>query len=223
MKNAIFMLMLFVSYAIILGGCASGPKAYQDLDSSAKLQPAQNYHNTLLYRMPGLEGKKYAKFIIDPVQIYSGEDAQFGSVSKEDRQIVAGFIRDEFTRVLKDRYTVVTQPGPGVLRLKFTLAGLELTKTALATVTHVIPVGLVLNIGKSAAGMPGSFMGSVTLAGELYDGETNTLVFAFVTKKSPNAMNVTTMLSGLDAAKKAITEVAEKFVEEVDKTRKGEK
>jgi len=57
----------------------------------------------------------------------------------------------------------------------------------------------------------GSFMGSVTLVGEFYDGETNTLVYAFLVKKTPDAMDMLTVFTGIDAPKKAITETAVKF------------
>jgi hypothetical protein len=65
--------------------------------------------------------------------------------------------------------------------------------------------------------MNGAFMGSVTLVGEFYDGETNTLVYAFLVKKTPDAMDMLTVFTGLDAPKKAITETAEKFRETIDK------
>jgi hypothetical protein len=175
----------------------------------------------LIYKKPGVEEKRYVKFIVDPVEIYKGEDARFDGVPPEDQKKIAEFVESEFTRILQDSYAVVYAPGPDVLRLKFTLAGLEKTKPAMATVTHVIPIGLAMNLGKSAAGMSGSFMGSVTLAGELYDSQTNTLVFSFLTKKAPNAMDVTTVLTGLDAAKKSVTELAEKFKENIDKIQKG--
>jgi hypothetical protein len=215
--------MLFVSCAIILGGCAGGPQEYKGLESASKLQPSADFPHTLIYKKPGVDGKKYTKFIIDPVEIYKGEDAQFGGVPLEDQKKIAEFVKTEFTRILQNGYAIVNAPGPDVLRLKFTLAGLEKTNPAMATVTHVIPIGLVMNLGKSAAGMNGSFMGSVTLAGELYDSQTNTLVFSFLTKKAPNAMDITTVLTGLNAAKKSVTEMAEKFKENIDKIQKGTK
>lgn len=218
MRACIIILFLSVFF---LTGCASGPQGYKDLESASKLQPSADFPHTLIYKKPGVEEKRYVKFIVDPVEIYKGEDARFDGVPPEDQKKIAEFVESEFTRILQDSYAVVYAPGPDVLRLKFTLAGLEKTKPAMATVTHVIPIGLAMNLGKSAAGMSGSFMGSVTLAGELYDSQTNTLVFSFLTKKAPNAMDVTTVLTGLDAAKKSVTELAEKFKENIDKIQKG--
>ncbi len=221
MKRLYFVIILAMVFCV--AGCASGPQEYKGLESSSRLQPSADFPHTLIYKKPGIEGKKYTKFIIDPVEIYKGEDARFGGASPEDQQKIAEFVKTEFTRILQDGYAIVDAPGPNVLRLKFTLAGLEKTNPAMATVTHVIPIGIVMNLGKSAAGMNGSFMGSVTLAGELYDSGTNTLVFSFLTKKAPNAMDITTVFTGLDAAKKSVTELAEKFKENIDKIQKGTK
>ncbi len=221
MKRLYFVIVLAMVFFV--AGCAGGPQEYKGIESASKLQPSADFPHTLIYKKPGIEGKKYTQFIIDPVEIYKGEDARFGGASPEDQQKIAEFVKTEFTRILQDGYAIVNAPGPNVLRLKFTLAGLEKTNPAMATVTHVIPIGIVMNLGKSAAGMNGSFMGSVTLAGELYDSQTNTLVFSFLTKKAPNAMDITTVFTGLDAAKKSITELAEKFKENIDKIQKGTK
>jgi hypothetical protein len=216
MKIRISSFMVLLSIIALLAGCAGGPKPIEGLESSSKLQASAEFPAALVYKKDGIDGKKYVKFLFDPVEIYSGADAQFNNVSEADKKILADFIKSEFTRVIQGKYAIVDKAGPDVLRIKFTLAGIEMTKPALATMTRVTPVGLALNLGKSAAGMSGSFMGSVTLSGEFYDSGTNSLVFAFLTKRGPNAMDVTTMMTGLDAAKKAITEIADKFRENID-------
>jgi hypothetical protein len=192
-------------------------KKYSDIESSNLMQPKAGAPNTLIFKKEGVDGKRYIKFIFDPVEIYDGKDADFGGVSKKDIDMVAGFMKSEFTRVIEGKYKIVSKPGPDVLRVKLILAGLEMTSPAMAVATRIIPFGLAMNLGKSAAGMSGSFTGSVTCAGEFYDSETNMLLYSFLTKRSPNAMDVTVVLTGLDASKKAITEIAEKFVETVDK------
>ncbi len=146
-----------------------------------------------------------------------GRDADFGSVSQKEIKEIADFYRSEFIRVLDGRYPVVNAPGPNVLRIKLILAGVETTRSAIAVATRIIPFGLAMNLGKSAAGIKGSFIGTATCAAEFYDTETNVLVASFITKRGPNAMDLTAVLTGLDAAKKAITDLAEKFVETIDK------
>lgn len=219
MKRAV--LAVLVLMCLFIGtfgiGHAGELKKYSGIESSSEMQPKPGASDTMIFKKEGVDGKKFVKFLFEPVEIYQGDDADFGSVSKKDIAEVADFMKSEFERVLQGKYPVVNAPGPGVLRIKLTLAGIELTRPALAVATRLIPFGLALNIGKSAAGISGSFTGSVTCAGELYDAETNTLVYAFLTRRGPNAMDVTSVLTGLDAAKKAVTEIAEKFVDAVDK------
>jgi len=216
MKQAIFIVIL-LSLITFGTGYADDPKKYPGLESSSRLQPQPSVPETLIFKKEGADAKKYTKFLFDPVEIYKEQDAGFGGVSREDIKTIADFMKSEFARVLQGKYEIVKKPGPGVLRIKLTLAGFELTRPALAVMTRVIPVALALNLGKSAAGMQGSFTGSVTFAGEFFDSETNTLLYAFLTKRGPNAMDVTAVFTGLDAAKIAITEIAEKFIETVDR------
>ncbi|HOG39253.1 MAG TPA: DUF3313 domain-containing protein [Syntrophorhabdaceae bacterium] len=216
MKKLIIF-VVFLSMIAVGTVYGSGLKKYSDIESSSQMQPKQDTPDTLIYKREGVDGKKFVRFIIEPVVIYQGDDADFGSVSKKEIRTVADFMKSEFERVLQGKYQIVDVPGTGVLRIKLTLAGIELTRPALAVATRIIPFGLALNLGKSAVGMNGSFTGSVTCAGEFYDAETNILVYSFLTRRSPNAMDVTAVLTGLDASKKAITEIAEKFIEMVDK------
>jgi hypothetical protein len=216
MKKVIFIVVLLslIAYGT---GYADEPKKYPGLESSSQLQPQPTTPETLIFKKEGANAKKYIKFLFDPVEIYQGQDAGFGSVSKKDINTVADFMKNEFARVLQGKYEIVKKHGPDVLRIKLTLAGLETTIPALAIATRIIPVGLALNLGKSAVGMQGSFTGSVTFAGEFFDSETNTLLYAFLTRRGPNAMDISAVLTGLDAAKMAITEIAEKFIETVDR------
>ncbi len=214
---ALLPLILFVA------GCATEqPKDYSGLASASKLEAQKEGPAEYLYKNPGIDFKQYTKFIIPPVAIYNGPDASFGDVPDKDKQEMADFIRSEFAKVLSEGgYPVVTQPGPGVAKLQFTLAGLELTKPALSTISHLAPVGIAMNLGKGATKNQGSFMGSVIFAGEIYDSQSNTLIVAFVTKQHASALDYTAITSKLDSAKAGVTSGAELFKARLDKLHKG--
>jgi len=217
MKRNLGVLLAILLAAALLTACGSKVKPYRDLDSSAVLKQKLDRTDTLIYKKPSADGKKYVKFLFEPVRIYHGPDDDFGNTSRADQETIAAFIDKEFKRVLKGKYEITDTSGPGVMRVRFTLVGMQVTRPALATATHLVPIGLATNIAKGAGGMSGSFMGSVSLAGEFYDGQDNTLVYAFVTKRGPNAMDVTAMFTGLDAARHAVTDLAEKFLETIDR------
>lgn len=60
-------------------------------------------------------------------------------------------------------------------------------------------------------------MGSVVFAADFYDSTTNELVASMVTRQEPNAMDVTVVLSGLDAARVGVTQGAEKLLAAINK------
>jgi hypothetical protein len=212
-------LVLVLAGCLCLAGCAAAPTTgnYSELPDRDRLQPNARFPRSQVYVAEGVTFGQYAQFIIDPVAVYQGADASWNGVSEEAKHEMAQFVRSEFARALQPGYPVVEQPGPGVLRLKFTLVDLELTRPMLATASHLMPVGLAMNLGKGAAGAKGSFMGSVTLAGELIDARTGEVVASFLTVQSPNAMDVGAMTSQTGAARTAITEAAEGFKVTMDR------
>ena len=218
MHTTIIKTVLLFSAVSLAAACSSNTLPSQAAGSSgAKMEASPVYSNTERYIRPGADLKKYTAFMIDPVEIYSGPDAEFGGVSPADQSAMADFMHKEFARVLGSRYKIVHAPGPHVLRIHLTLAGIQETQPALATVTHLLPAGLVINAAKGATGQGGSFMGSVTFAGDFYDSTTNELVASVVTRQEPNAMDVTVVLSGLDAAKVGATQGAEKLLAAINK------
>ena len=210
--------------ALFVAACATEqPKEYTGLAAARKLEKQKEGPAEYLYKAPGADLKQYTKFIIPATVIYTGEDASFGDAPDKDKQEMADFITSEFTKVLNEGgYPVVTQPGPGVARIQFTLAGLELTNPALSTLTHLAPAGIAMNLGKGATKNQGSFMGSVIFAGEIYDSQTDKLIVAFVTKQHASALDYSEITSKLGSAKAGVTDGAKLFKARLDQIQKGQ-
>jgi Protein of unknown function (DUF3313) len=188
---------------LALPGCGSTPVAYQELGSAAQLRPAREAEKPFQYRgTSDLAG--YSKLMIDPVTIYTGPDAQFGSVSPDDRKIVADYMTRKFTEVLGKRYELTNEPAPGTARLHLTLTGIETSTPVLSTVSHVAPVAVVVNTALEATDHNGTFFGSVSYAVELSDAVGGDLLYAYVTRQTPDALDVTASVGYLDAAKTGI-------------------
>jgi len=213
MKTKFPNVMLSLALTLLLAGCAgtSSSGKYTEIKEADHLAADQRFPLSQVYVKDGAAFRQYTQFLIEPVAVYRGADAAWKGVDEPARQEMAQFVGAEFRRVLPPDYAVVDQPAAGVLRLKFTLVDMELTKPLLSTATHLVPVGLALNLGKGGTGGKGSFMGSVTLAGEITDSRTGELLAAFLTTQAPNAMDFTAMVTPTAAARKAITETAEKF------------
>jgi hypothetical protein len=213
-----------IAGSALLSACASTePPKLQATGGPPMHEQDIGGRSTLVYLAPNTDFKKYKKFIVDPVDIYRGADAQFADASEQDKEQLAQFMHSAFAGSLAARYPVVSAPGPDVVRIHLTLAGLENTVAGVGTVSHLLPAGLVLNLANSATGNPGSFSASVTIAGKITDSQSDKLIVSFIQKRFPDAMDITNTVTSLDSQKAAISETAETFRKRVDKIQAGGK
>lgn len=200
---------------LVLVACATTPPPTQALSSSALLRPTSDKTRPYAYRRPDANLAAYSRVIVPPTEIYAGQDAQFNKVSAADRQALAVYMHQEFSQALGRRLQLVGQPGPGTLRARLTLTGAEASTPVLSTVSHVLPVGLVVNAGAQATGGRGTFSGWVSYAVEIEDAQTGTLLYAHVASRSANALDITANFGPLDAAKAGVRSAADQLGKEL--------
>lgn len=190
--------------ALAFAGCDAPPVAHQGLSSARELQPANDNEEPLQYRSAGADLARYSQLLIDPVTIYAGADAQFGSVSEDDRKSIAQYMQQTFAETLGRRYQLAAAPDADALRLHLTLTGVETSTPVISTIAHLAPVGLVINTGLQATNRNGTFFGAVSYAAELSDAATGTLLYAYVTRQTPDALDVTASFGSLAAAREGV-------------------
>ncbi len=221
MTTKVLNVALFITASVLIAACSSTPKPakYSDVPYADRLESNTKFPHSLVYIKEGTKFAQYSKFMIGPVEIYQGSGASWhkGKVTEQMKQELAQFAQAEFTRVLGPKYPIVNQPGPDVLRLRLMLTDVELTTPTMAVVTHFSPIGMGVNLMKSVAGAQGSFIGSVTMAGELLDSSSNTVLAAFLTKQTPLAVDVSKTVGNLSAARDGITATAERFKAAMDR------
>ena len=199
-------------------GCATAnqPARYDGLASSPKLGiGGQSPNIKLSYSAPDNEWDKYADFVLDPVSIYSGPDSLLDDTSAADKTELVRYMQAQFEEVLKSRYRQVSDAGPGTLRIHLTLIGVETNTPLLSTLANVLPVGLVVNGVMSANGAQASFSGSISYAVEVYEGKSDRLLRAYVTKQYPMAIDISSSLGALDAAKAGIRSGAVEMLKQI--------
>src|ERR1041385_5070567 len=85
--------------ALAVTGCTSPtPVAYQQLQSANLLRPVKGSGEPFQYRNATAHLEHYSTIIVEPVAIYRGPDAQFGSVSQGDRHAIADYMQREFAK-----------------------------------------------------------------------------------------------------------------------------
>lgn len=197
-----------------LGACAGSPDSPQGLTAQdPAMKPAERVQGAVVWRKPDLDPTQYSRFMVSSVQVYDGADANYHGASDAEKQAMAQFMQQEFTKVLGEQYPITSTPGPNTARLDLTLAGMSGNIPVASTAASVMPLGLVRNL--VAGGQSPVLSGSVTYKGELYDAQTGELLAAFVTSKSPSALDLGATMSSQTAQRAAITESAKDLREAI--------
>lgn len=192
---------------LLCASCGTQPVHYEGLASAAQLHASTGGGDRRIIFNTDLDPaklKSYSAILLEPVQIYHGPDQQFGSLDDNAKQDLARHAETKFRAELAQRQMLADAAGNDVLRMRVTITGADKSVPVLSTVTKVTPVGLALSGVRAATGRAGSFNGAVLYAVELFNSIDGKLVYAFVTRQYPNALNIPASILPLDAAKAGI-------------------
>lgn len=204
---------------VALAACSSSPEVPRGMQTSSQpLSEAPNMPGTVVWKKPGLNPARYNSFILDPVDVYRGSDADFGGATEADKAAMANFMGREFKRTLSERYAVNRTPTANTARLQLTLAGMSENVPVAATASRIAPVGIVANMANSAAGGNPTFTGTVTILGKFLDAQTGEPIATFVTTRGPGAFDLGATLTSRDAQEAAITRTAEEVRDALQKS-----
>lgn len=176
-------------------GCASTPgKADPSTISFIQADPAQKLACD-------------TRILLGKIELDEAAGKHWQGVSNTQRTLASDALRERFTQSLGE-----PQTGLSELQLSLTLQDVKLSKPVLSSAAHLLPIGLVLNAGRSLLDSPApGNMGSVVIAGELRDPVSDRLFASFLTEQTPDAMNVPAVVSQDAAIKAAIGEAASRF------------
>ena len=166
---------------LILAGCATAPSPnLVFLGSGIELQSVPGHPSTRSWSSrPGILAD-YRSFLFEPVVVSLGKAAPEYESSAEEVKVLSEHLRAAFTDELtRGGYTVVDQPGDGVLRVR-------------AAITELVPVHPSKNLGAKAIGSflgPGGILlptidiGQAAIEVDMRDSNTNARVAAFADRK----------------------------------------
>ncbi|WP_185969922.1 DUF3313 domain-containing protein [Rhizobium straminoryzae] len=199
--------ILILGMSALCASCSTKPTLYRDLTSSRQLRATSPQTDQRVAFNTHLDPgalKLYASVIVEPVRIYRGKDGQFGDLSEQSKTELARYADQAFRRELARQQLLDVEPGKDALRMRVTLTGATSNVPVLSTATRVTPVGFAMSGLRSAADKEGNFSGAVIYAVELFNAANGRLVYAFITREYPNALNITATILPLDAAKAGI-------------------
>ena len=209
---------LALAAAAFLSGCAGPqPVAYSGLSSASVLTPNTQGPANMPYRYGApVNWQNYTKAILDPVTVYEGPDAQFGTISKADQEELASYMQTQFYKKLSKRFDMIGTADASTLRIHLTLTGATKSVPLLSTALHADMAGNLYNGVQAVRGGPGLMTGSVMYSVEIYDAESNKLLEAYVVKQYPNSENIFATLGTLAAAKAGINKGAASLARQLD-------
>ena len=212
--------------AVVLAACAStqprttgGLGAEMPLarpDAAKTAVPASMAENSLVYRSPTLDLSKYHGFYIPSADVYRGADAEFGDTTPQEQDRLAQDLTGDVVAALGRSRNLVSSPGPGIVSLQLTLAGVSKTHPILS-LSRLTPVGMGITALKSVEGMPAAFVGSVTIAGKFTDSQTGEILGGIVTRQSPPAYDLRSSAGTMETAQLGLSNFATGLAASIDK------
>jgi hypothetical protein len=167
MKKALrVVLALAVGLALVMSmGCA-GPKYSGFMGGCYKdLQPGPEGGAKMRWLQPGVDFSKYNKLMIDSVVFYYAPDSDDKSIDAVEMKELTDAFNQALVDALKDKYPIVAEPGPDVVRLKIAITNIKKSKPVISGISSIVPIGLGLSIIKKGA--TGSWSGSGSTSTEL--------------------------------------------------------
>ncbi len=164
------------------------------LSDYSMLKPAPDGSEAMSWRKPGVDLKAYDKILVERLNFFYHEDADYKGIDPTELKALVDYFQSSVMKQLGDTYPVVSEPGPGVLRVRAALTGIIPNKPSVSVVTLAVPYLTIADLGTSsvAKGGPGSnfYIGHTTIEVEFLDGSTNEQVAAFVDRYYPKKYDV---------------------------------
>jgi hypothetical protein len=124
---------------------------------ASKLAPGPQGGAALAYVNPNAQWSSYTKIQLMPVEFWAAADSK---VSAADQQTLTEYFYNQLQTDIAKSFTVVSQPGPGVLTIRVALMDATTAVPGLRTVSVIVPQARVLNLAQSMATDSYAFVGS---------------------------------------------------------------
>ena len=168
-QTTLIKMVITLALTLTLIGCSSlqsKPEGSGFLkDYYSKMGPGPEGGVKMRWLEPSADFGKYNKVMLDSVVFYLADDSEYKGIDPAILKDLADKCNLAIVNALKDRYPIVAEPGPDVLRIKVALTGIKQSRPVLSGVTTIVPVGLGISVIKK--GSTGSWAGSGATSAEL--------------------------------------------------------
>jgi hypothetical protein len=158
------------------------------LSEYSKLTPEGGESKAFAYRDPAVDFAKYNKLLVDRIQIWFKDDADYKGIDPTVLKELTDYFHGAIVKAASGAYSVVEEPGPDVLRLRIAVTDLVPNKPEASVVSLVVPFVWLGEAGAGAANdEPGStpFVGQATVEMEAMDSVTSQQTAAYIGEPTP--------------------------------------
>lgn len=134
-------------------------------------------------------------------------------VAPAEANAIAGYAEKSFTTALGKYYQLVEQPATDVLTICFRI--IDVKPTDLAQAMMLVPPFAMINLMSSK----GAFTGSITLAGEFYEGTASKPSAAFLAFRSRPGVDAESAFGKWTAVEKVIDNGAARLTNDLNRSR----
>ncbi len=149
-RTAGFFSLAFLTSAAFVTALAQDFRSSGFLSDYSRLQrniPGQMIYSYLASHAPDRMAN-YSALLIDQPEIFVSQDSQYKGMKPDDMKQLADAYRNAMVQELVETYTIVNQPGPNVLYLRFAVTNLQIKKQRRRLMSYT-PIGLVAHAVKS--------------------------------------------------------------------------
>jgi len=127
----------------------------------------------LVWLNPNAQWSSYTKIQLMPVEFWAAADSK---VSQADQQTLTTYFYNQLQTNLSKSFTLVDQPGPGVMTLRVALMDATTAVPGLRTISVIVPQARVLNLAQSMATDSYAFVGSAEAEMKMTDSVSGELL-----------------------------------------------
>lgn len=135
----------------------------------------------LYYQDVAAQSSRYGSIIIEPVRLWCGDMTL--DISPDDQFVLSQYMYEVLKQHLGHDFTIVEQPGPGVMRLQITLIDSGQSQTGMDTVSASPPPARLLEVVKELSNGAYSFTGAAESEGEVTDSVTGARLLAWIDRR----------------------------------------
>lgn len=212
----VLIMKVIITLALLSPAAFAGEPGYSGFlgDYYQNLQPGPEGGAKMRWIKPGVDFTKYDKLMVDSVIFYMAPDSEDMGIDAEQIKELSDAFNEEIVNALKDKYTLVSDPGPDVARLRIAITGIKKSKPGVSAVASVIPIGIGISLIKK--GVTGSYSGGGNTAAEFMalDSMTNDVVVVAVDERSAGYTERFTTLGAAKGAFKFWAERIRKFLDD---------